>query len=227
MIKKKNKIRGLTLIELLLTVVLIGVLVLALASIQKFAFHHVIASERRAKLQNDGYLILEHIIKNLLRATGSSSCEPSTTAYYCLPVVIGTISGSASDPYQFLQVRLNENGTYYPPATSINDDTLVSYLWKRPGADAPGIGAYSLAYCSNQSAPSWIISPGSLSCTPGWEVLSSGNVANFSAAMVDAATININLTMRYNTSVSAPTNLEDNPEVNLTTTVHIPGASAN
>jgi len=76
---KKNS-SGLTLIELLLTVILIGVLVLALASIQRFAFHNVIASERRAKLQNEAYLILEYMTKDVMQGVGDIN-NPAIQVY--------------------------------------------------------------------------------------------------------------------------------------------------
>jgi len=70
----KNK-TALTLIELLLAMLMVGLLVLTFVSIQRFSLHHVLASHRRSVLQNEGYVVLEHMAKNFrkVQRTGPDS----------------------------------------------------------------------------------------------------------------------------------------------------------
>ena len=60
-----------TLLELLIAISLIAVISVGLVSISIFTQHHVISSDRRAKVQNAVSLVLEHMAKNI-RGTDTS-----------------------------------------------------------------------------------------------------------------------------------------------------------
>lgn len=61
----KIKYRSITLIELLVSLVLFLVIVMGLSSFEIFGHFHSITSDRRALVQNELSLVLEHITKNI------------------------------------------------------------------------------------------------------------------------------------------------------------------
>ncbi|MBU1727435.1 MAG: type II secretion system GspH family protein [Candidatus Omnitrophica bacterium] len=69
----KKYFAAMTLIELLFALVLFSIIVLAIGSIESFSRYQVVGSDRRAKLQNEAMLVLEHMSKNAARATGDST----------------------------------------------------------------------------------------------------------------------------------------------------------
>lgn len=193
----KNRVCGLTLLELLITVILVGLIVLAFTSIQRFSLHHVIASERRAKLQNEGFLVLEHMVKRLDVATGDIT-DPSVRIYATVPIGIG--------------IRI-ENTTSPTPG-NYNDDRLVAY---RRNAD-------NIEYCNGT-----VLWPADLNtCTYSWEVLTQKAINNpegFNNTLINNnTTVNIKLILRHVPGLPVT---EDNPEVNLTTTVNLGSTSGN
>jgi Tfp pilus assembly protein PilV len=65
--------RSLTLIELLIAIILLAVIILGVNSIDIFSRYHFISTDRRAKLQNDVSLCLEHITKSVSQAIGNEA----------------------------------------------------------------------------------------------------------------------------------------------------------
>lgn len=65
--------RSITLVELLVAVVLVGLLVLGISSIDVFSRFHLITSDRRMQLQNQASLCIERIAKDVVRGIGTAS----------------------------------------------------------------------------------------------------------------------------------------------------------
>jgi len=65
-----------TLIELIIALVLLSVIILGLNSITLFSHFHVTSSDRRAKLQNEASLALEHMSKEISKAIGDVNNTP-------------------------------------------------------------------------------------------------------------------------------------------------------
>jgi len=65
--------KSFSLIELVMAISLLGVIILAVSNIDIFSRYHYAATDRRAKLQNDVSLCLEHIAKNASRAIGNET----------------------------------------------------------------------------------------------------------------------------------------------------------
>ena len=199
MARYKN-IYGITLIELLITVILIGMLVLALVSIQRFSVHHMIASERRAKLQNEGYIILEQMTKSLLNATGDI-INPAVRIY---PNPTG------------IAIRVDRNNP--PTPQNYSDDNITAYRNNT---------GYRLEYCDGLTGSTYPATLNSAACpTGGWQEILN-RLRDFAITTADNnTTIVINFSIvRYDPA--NPQTSEDNPEVNMTTRVHMPSASGN
>lgn len=67
----KGHNKSITLLELLIGLVLLAVIVLGLTSIDFFSRHNVVNADIIARLQNKGFLGLEHMRKNLVSAIGN------------------------------------------------------------------------------------------------------------------------------------------------------------
>jgi len=70
--------KSITLIELLVSIVLMSLIVLSLGSINLYSHYHVINADRRAKVQNDVTYVLEHMAKNLSQAIGDATRQTVT-----------------------------------------------------------------------------------------------------------------------------------------------------
>ncbi len=98
--------KALTLIELLLAVILIGMLVVSFVGIQRFAFHHAIASSRRADLQNEAFYVIEHLTKSLGTASGYLGCPAvrvQTTASHYMLRIYQCLSSPAVEQFNYGQ----------------------------------------------------------------------------------------------------------------------------
>ena len=102
---KRNS--AITLLELIIAISLLGVVALGFTSIQNFARYHAIGSERRAKVQNELSFVLQHISKNIQRATGDGNNPP--------------IAALANG----FRVRVDANPT--PTPANYGDDTWYNY----------------------------------------------------------------------------------------------------
>lgn len=69
----EQKSRAVTLLELLISVVLLSVITLAVTNMELFSRFHVIAAIRRAKLQNEISFALDHMNKHITNAIGYST----------------------------------------------------------------------------------------------------------------------------------------------------------
>lgn len=68
-----KKICGVTLIELIIAIALMGMLILGFYSIDLFSRYHVVSSDKRAKLQNEISYAIEHMSKYVQQANGNLS----------------------------------------------------------------------------------------------------------------------------------------------------------
>jgi Tfp pilus assembly protein PilV len=64
---------GLSLIELLVSMILMSLVILGLSSIDLFSRHHVISSDRRVKVQNEISYAIEHMSKYVQQSSGNLS----------------------------------------------------------------------------------------------------------------------------------------------------------
>lgn len=107
-----KKIRALTLIELMIAIVLLGMFVMGFYSIDLFSRYHVIGSDKRAKLQNEISYALEYMSKEAQQSTGDV-LNPPIKKY--------PDSGSQTG----FQVRRDFNATQTPG--NLADDSWVSF----------------------------------------------------------------------------------------------------
>ncbi|MDD5129384.1 MAG: hypothetical protein PHO40_07035 [Candidatus Omnitrophica bacterium] len=107
-----NKKTGVNLIELIVCMVLISLVVLGFFSVELFSRHHVISSDRRAKLQNDLSYSLEYISKYVQQSAGDIN-NPAIKVYPTSGVQTG------------FQTHVDLNDPHTP--NDLSDDTWVIF----------------------------------------------------------------------------------------------------
>lgn len=103
---EKKFSHGMTLVELVVAVAILGVVLLAIQVIGDVSRDRLMTSDRKARTQNEASFILDHMTRNLERAIGSNA----------LPGV--DISGSS-----MIRVRVDRNDNGIP-----DDNTATSWL---------------------------------------------------------------------------------------------------
>lgn len=119
--------RAITLIELLVAIALSGLLIVGISSLNTFAQFHLMTSVRRAQVQNEASLVLEHMAKNIAQGIGSLN----------MPAAV------KHDSEEWIKVRWDRNSNGQPD----NDDGWIAYRY---------IPAQNeIQYHANYSASSW------------------------------------------------------------------------
>lgn len=93
--------KSVTLLELLISIVLLGMIVLGFSTIELFGRFHALSSDRRAKLQNEASYVLEHMTKRISEAVGSRAVPGQD------PISVADIG---SDAAITAWIDLNQNG---------------------------------------------------------------------------------------------------------------------
>lgn len=118
-----NKKRGVTLIELLIAIALIGALSLGIWSIDLFSRYQLRNSESRARVENDITFVIEHITKAIVGRQGRGGAigdinNPAMLAgYYLIDSMPGVI----------IWIDRNGNGE------RDGSDVRIAYQWHRYG----------------------------------------------------------------------------------------------
>jgi type II secretory pathway pseudopilin PulG len=196
--------RAVTLIELIVAIGLISVIVLGLASMELFSRYHVISADRRAQLQNEASIALEHMYKHISNAIGSVADPP------CQPY--------ADNRGIRVRVDSNQNGQLDPVPT----DHYVGYrhegseIWFFPIDDD---GTHSLAHevianhiviTNNPATPESCSDPSNpAQCTNPWGL-------KIEIPEINQFDITVRARWDPNPAVAVSS---DNPEVILSTTI--------
>jgi hypothetical protein len=112
--KKNRNMSSLTLIELIISVIIVAIMILSFYSLETYGHSQVISADRRAKVQNELAYALEHMSKYVQQANGNIN-NP------------GIMLFPAGNPTGF-QVRVDFNHT---PA-DLTDDPWVRYRLRQP-----------------------------------------------------------------------------------------------
>ena len=138
--------RSITLVELLIAIALVGLLVIAVFSLDNYARFHLITSDRRARLQNEASFCIEQIVKDGIRAIGyvndtAISICSSTELQIRVDDGDGEIEATDnSDPSGDFMVRYYRNNhdlEYYPDydRNSTQYEILTSKVVNPAGVD--------------------------------------------------------------------------------------------
>lgn len=77
---KKHKNRSITLLELMISLVVLSIIVMGFTSIELFSRYQLVSSDRHTAMQNGAVQVIEHITKQLVNAIGRFD-DPAVVAY--------------------------------------------------------------------------------------------------------------------------------------------------
>ncbi|MDD5116467.1 MAG: prepilin-type N-terminal cleavage/methylation domain-containing protein [Candidatus Omnitrophica bacterium] len=193
MIGKKT---GVSLIELIISIVLISLVLLGFFSVELFSRHHVISSDRRTKLQNELSYSIEYMSKYVQQSCGDFN-NPPITAY----PVSGVQTG--------FRVRVDLNTPQTP--NDLTDDTWINFY----------LDSHQLK--TSQGAVTENLAENIISNFDPY-IMPASPDKGFYAYITDQGTaIDIGLVARYDPSSAASS---DNPQVSMKTRLVSPSASA-
>lgn len=208
-----DTVKSLTLIELLVSIIIVSMIVLSFYSLETFSHGQMINSERRAKVQNQLAYALEHMSKYVQQANGDRN-NPPIKLYPDLGVKTG------------FQIRYDCNATQTP--SDLTNDVWIYYTLSGNTLSAVCSGANCGSCSSDRPVPP--VFPG--------EVLSNKIIANFDNSIMPANPtkgfyvqvdslgnlVDVGLVGRYDTS-SLPS--LSNPQVEMKSKIICNNSSAN
>lgn len=125
--------KSLTLLELIISLVLISLIVLGFASLDLYARYNVQQADRRAKVQNTLSYVLDHMTKNISKAIGDKTNLPVTR----------------SDTLIVIRVDIDINDGTSNGKLDLDTDKQIAYSYNG--------STYELSYCDNYSTASYVV----------------------------------------------------------------------
>ncbi len=193
-----QKAKAITLIELIVSMILLGMVVVGFFSIDIFSRQQFLATDRRAKLQNEAVYVFSHISKQLTRAIGDVNNPPVvfTNASGMTSVIRATIDATPDGLRNFA------------------NDANVSYCYNSTACNNTVAEPYTIYFNSNISA----------SPIPASEILAR-HVKFFNATQSgNCVTVNVVTCWDPAESSQACGSL-DNPAFNMTSSMSMPSVS--
>ena len=167
--ERRNK--AVSIFELLVAIILLSVIVLALASIDLFSRHHVVTADRRARLQNQVYYVVEQMSREISKAIGNEQLGTTGSgATADTNIVVEFTSGGSGDAYKLrVYIDANRNGQREPPKTdpAANEDHWIAYYFWDNGSAA---NINSILYCDRCQQDSCN------TCLSGWQTISDNTI---------------------------------------------------
>ena len=200
-----KKICALTLIELLVSMILMSLVILGLFSIDAFSRHHVINSDRRVKVQNDVSYALEYMGKYVQQSIGDFNNPP---------IRLYPDSGAPTG----FQVRFDCRSLQDP--SDLTGDVWVYYSLS---GNRLSVGCSGVNCASCNSVPSELLSE---RIVAGFNnsILPVNPTHGFYVSITNLGTaVDIGLVGRYKPAAAAD---PDNPQISMKTRLSSPGSSA-
>jgi prepilin-type N-terminal cleavage/methylation domain-containing protein len=190
--------KAVTLIELLICLILIGMVIMGFYSISLFSHYHLLTADRRAKMQNDSTYVLEHMAKKLSQAIGDST--NATVTRYTTGVGI--------------RVRLDSSAPF--GAADASDmfvdyclvDSEIRFYTNTSGLTMPPPATSTYQVLTDRAVP-----------VTGLEF--QGNIG--ASNILTDNILTVVLSLRWSPTLAAS---PDNPTVQMRTTVLMPAVSA-
>ena len=187
---------ALSLIELLVSMILMSLIILGFFSIDLFSRHHVVGSDKRAKVQNEIVRSIEYMSKYVQQSIGDVN-NPPIKVY---PSVVGQTG---------FQVRVDLNIPQTPG--DLTDDTWIVFY----------LNGNSLKTVQNDTTE--VLSTRIIS-TFDTNVMPSNPDKGFYVSITDQGTaVDVGLVGRYDPTIAASS---DNPQISMKTRLVSPSSSA-
>jgi len=207
-IEQYNHRRGVTLLELITTIALLSIVVLAVSNLDLFSHSRVITSDRRAKLQNEISYALEHMTKEISRAVGNRAIVYPNPNHN--PINNDAMSG---DPAIRAYIDSNATGGPGDGRWGTDGDHWIAYWFHN---DTTNPEDYHILYCAN-------CTDGSVCSGCSWEIIGR-RIKEFAPTDNNQANyMNVSITARWQPVEENAT--VDNPEVTLRTRIKMPSVT--
>lgn len=200
-----RKIHSVTLLELLTAVVLITVIILGITSIEVFSRFHVLSSNRKARLQNEASVALEHMSKYISQAIGNTVNDRALRGYA---------------DNKGIRIRIDSDGNGRADTT----DTWIAYRHEDIGSPATDSEIRFYPNAGNTETPAGSyesIARKVVISTPSFYGLEFIGTFNGSMWLTDRI-VEVKVTCRWDPA--APVSV-DNPEVTMRTRIEMPSMS--
>lgn len=189
---------GITLFEALVAVVLLLIIIVTLNSINLFGHFQVLSSSRRARIQNDATILLNHMERQVAGAIGNEAISGADSV-----VIVDVHSPNQNKDYISFLTDTDQDGA---------GDTWKSYQWRT---------TKEIFFCPQCNTPACPACPGNA------DVLVAENITAFSGAkpgnpLADSF-ITVSITKCWNPAGTCGT--LDNPQVAMNTTLRLPMVS--
>jgi Tfp pilus assembly protein PilW len=206
--------KAVTLLELLISIVLLSIIVFGFANIDFFSNAQVNLASRRAKLQNEVSFALSHMAKNVSMAIGNEKIDGANLVAW---------RNVAGDDRTRVYIDANENGQREPPKGSPGptEDHYIIYQLFSSGPDI-----YRIRYCNRCQNGTCNFDD----CMDGVETLTGPYIADFNPTLNKAAgVLQDNLVTMGITACWDPATAEsvDNPCVTMSSSIKMPSVSVN
>ncbi len=195
---RPNSERAITLVELIISIVLLGMVMLGFYGIELFSRQQFLASDKRARVQNEAMYVLSHINKNILGAIGD---EVSSAL---------NITGSGANT-SVLRATID---SFSDGVKNYSTDSNISYCFNDANCNAAA-AAYTINYNPNISAAT----------PPSGEVISK-KIRAFNATQ-NGNCLNVSVSACWDPAQTAfACGTLENPAVNMTNIIRMPSVSA-
>lgn len=138
----RNNRRAVSIIELIISIILLSVIVLALASIDLFSRHHVLTSDLRARMQNQMYYAIEHMSRRIPQAIGNEYINGQNQ-------VIDIIDDTTANDRERIKIYTDASGDGVRQDIGnpgVTDDHWIAYRFF--DSTGPSNDRYKIQYCS-------------------------------------------------------------------------------
>ena len=212
------KKKSVTLIELIISIIILGIIILAVAQLDFFSNASVVYGQRRVRLTNEASLALEHITRNLRQAIGTVISPAVTNA---------TIGGDVG-----LGFWTDTNGNFQRD----NNDLKRAYRWSGPGGNSPFLLRYCAQCqnnpCANCFGPNEGAGPARWGVLVARDVVYFGKPQNLAPAGPGAVALQDNFVLAEiqvcnNVNSLGTCNTPNNPQVNMQVNIQMPSYSTN
>ncbi len=191
--------RAITIIELIVSIILLGMIVLGMFSIDLFSREQFLSTDKRIKLQNEAVYVLSHMSKQLSTAIGDVGHTNNWAVAFTYGGGVLTSLSAKTDS--------NANGR-----RDAATDAEIRYCLGVTACNNPSALANTL-YFNPKMLPAPVSAP---------EILSRH--ITFFAATQAGNCLNLNLTVCYDPTQTCGT--AGNPQYNMETSIKMPSVSA-
>ncbi len=190
-------LKAFTLVELLIAIVLLGIIVLSISSIEVFSRNQLFSADIRAKIQNEGSFLLEHMTKYIGRTIGNADTNPNKLIY---------THDSADTKTKTVAVFIDANGN----GKRDSNDHWIAYEFF--------VDNYTLKFCYDAGNEATVPNCPYTACTGTWEILST-KIRRFDRELRTESKNVLDVSIVGSNAPTEVRNDQKNPDIRMETSI--------